>query len=54
MKVFYGASLVLAVGLLGMAARADDVKSGPTDKIGGAFQVKAFTGENKGKQLCYV
>jgi hypothetical protein len=40
--------------MLVAAARADDVKSGPSDKIGGAFQVKAFTGDNQGKQLCYV
>jgi len=33
---------------------ADDIKSGPDKQIGGPFQVKAFTGDNKGKQLCYV
>ena len=47
-------SLVLALGLSLTAARADDVKSGPDKKIGGAFQVKAITGEKQGKTLCYV
>jgi peroxiredoxin len=36
------------------AVRADDVKSGPDGKIGGAFNVKAITGDQKGKELCYV
>ena len=35
-------------------AWADDIKSGPEDKTGGPFDVKAFTGDNKGKKLCYV
>jgi hypothetical protein len=35
-------------------AWADDIKSGPEDKNGGPFDVKAFTGDNKGKKLCYV
>jgi hypothetical protein len=35
-------------------ARADDIKSGPEDKTGGPFDVKAITGDNKGKTLCYV
>ncbi len=35
-------------------SRADDIKSGPTEKTGGPFQVKAITGDNKGKTLCYV
>jgi hypothetical protein len=54
MKLAYGAPFLLAAGLLATAAWADDIKSGPSDKIGGAFDVKAFTGENKGKTLCYV
>jgi len=36
------------------AAPADDVKSGPDKKIAGAFDVKAITGEQAGKTLCYV
>ena len=36
------------------AVGADDVKSGPDKKIGGPFDVKAITGELKGRQLCYV
>lgn len=48
-----------AVALLGFAAiglTADEVKSGaqPTEKIQGAFDVKAITGEKQGKTLCYV
>jgi hypothetical protein len=40
------------------AGRAEDLKSGLSDKIGGPFQVKAITGEHrKGdmkEELCYV
>jgi len=55
MRVYcYGASFALVLGLSLAVARADDLKSGPTEKIGGPFQVKAITGDNKGKQLCYV
>lgn len=51
-----GIGLLLVAGLAVSVARADDVKSGPqaSGRIGGAFQVKAFSGENKGRQLCYV
>jgi len=31
-----------------------DVKSGLDKKYGGPFDVKAITGELKGKTLCYV
>ena len=44
------AAIVLSLG----AVRADELKSGPEKKIGGPFQVKAFSGDNKGKTLCYV
>lgn len=55
MKVRLGAMLlVTGFALAGLAVGADDVKSGPSDKTGGPFQVKAITGDNKGKQLCYV
>jgi len=47
-------SLAAVVGLAITGARADDVKSGPDKKIGGAFNVKAFTGEKAGETLCYV
>jgi peroxiredoxin len=47
-----GFALVLGVSL--SAAQADEVKSGPGDKIGGAFNVKAITGEKKGDTFCYV
>jgi hypothetical protein len=33
---------------------ADELKSGPEKKAGGSFTVKAFSGDNKGKSLCYV
>lgn len=48
---------LLSVGVLAVAlstARADEIQSGPTGKIGGAFFVKAITGEKKGETLCYV
>lgn len=55
------AAILLVAGLATTwtGARADDaVKSGPEDKIGGAFKVKAITGEHrKGEtkeELCYV
>lgn len=37
-----------------VAVNADDLKSGPKEKIGGAFDVKAITGDQKDKTLCYV
>src|SRR5947209_15114230 len=54
MRLCFATSFALVLGLsLGMARAEDAVKSGPTDKVGGPFQVKAITGENQGKQLCY-
>lgn len=50
-----GVGFVLVAGLALTAARAEDVfKSGPDKRIGGAFDVKAITGDNKDKKLCYV
>lgn len=56
MRVRFGTTILMVAGLaLALTAtRAADVKSGPEEKTGGAFQVKAVTGENKGKTLCYV
>ncbi|MBA4062867.1 MAG: hypothetical protein C0501_04010 [Isosphaera sp.] len=54
MRAFRNAGLAVAVALTLSAARADDLKSGPDGKIGGAFQVKAITGEKAGESLCYV
>ena len=54
MKMRLVGSLVAAVTctvMLHTAIMADDVKSG---KRGGAFNVKAITGDQKGKTLCYV
>jgi len=45
---------VVALAFCVSAVRADDVKSGPADKTQGAFNVKAITGDQKGKELCYV
>jgi hypothetical protein len=48
-------ALVLALGLTFAAVQAEDkIKSGPTTKIAGAFDVKAITGEKKDQTLCYV
>ena len=44
----------LALALLPISARADELKSGPEKKIAGSFHVTAVTGDNKGKSLCYV
>lgn len=49
MSVLAVLSLVLVVA----PSSADDLKSGPGDKIGGPFMVKAITGEKKGDTLCY-
>jgi hypothetical protein len=46
--------LAVVLGLSLSAVQAEDLKSGPDGKIGGAFQVKAITGEKKGDTLCYV
>ena len=43
-----------ALAIVWSAVWAEDIKSGVTERIGGPFQLKAFTGDNKGKQLCYV
>ncbi len=53
MRVLCGMGVAL-VALLSQPAGADELKSGPEKKIGGAFQVKAITGANKGKTLCYI
>jgi hypothetical protein len=47
-------ALAVVAGLSLTVVRADDLKSGPGEKIGGAFQVKAITGEKAGDSLCYV
>jgi hypothetical protein len=47
-------ALAVVAGLSLTAVHADDLKSGPGEKIGGAFQVKAITGEKAGDSLCYV
>jgi hypothetical protein len=52
MRVLFTLGLALALAVSG--ARADELKSGPDKKIGGAFQVKAITGEKAGQTLCYV
>jgi hypothetical protein len=54
MRLTIVAALALALGLSFNGANADELKSGPGEKIGGAFQVKAITGEKAGNTLCYV
>lgn len=48
-------SLAVIAGLA-LSVNAADIKSGNEEgsKTGGAFQVKAITGEKKGDQLCYI
>src|SRR5262249_45264734 len=59
MNVRLGAVLLVAGFALALvtAAYAGDVKSGPADRAGGAFDVRAITGEHrKGgtkEELCY-
>ena len=50
----YAMGVLVVAGLALTMARADDIKSGLTTKIGGPFDVKAITGDNKGKTLCYI
>ena len=53
MRALCGVGLALAV-LSQTAPAADELKSGPGTEIGGPFQIKAVTGDNKGKTFCYV
>jgi len=53
MRLVHGIGLTAIALSLG-AVRADELKSGPEKRIGGPFQVKAFSGDNKGKTLCYI
>lgn len=53
MRVIRLLGLAAVVGLSLSAVRAEDLKSGPGEKIGGPFMVKAVTGEKKGDTLCY-
>ena len=48
---FLSLALVLALGT--SVVTADELKSGPTEKVGGPFDVKAITGEKAGKTLSY-
>jgi len=54
MRVAFGVGLALATLTLPVASGADEIKSGPDKRIGGAFDVKVVTGENKGRTMCYV
>ena len=51
---FQGIGLAAIVLSLSTAGGADDLKSGPDKKIGGAFNVKAITGDKQGQDPCYV
>ena len=56
MKVRIGGAicLIACVALVHTASMAGDLKSGPDKRSGGAFDVKAITGGQAGKTLCYV
>jgi hypothetical protein len=54
MRLFVGSLCALSLAFSLSLVQAGELKSGPSDKIGGAFQVKAITGEKQGKTLCYV
>ena len=58
MNVRLGAALlILGVAFLATGVQAEDLKSGPTTKAAGPFDVRAITGEHregdKKKELCY-
>jgi hypothetical protein len=53
-RVVLRMAVLFVVALVLSTAGADDIKSGPTTKIGGPFDVKAITSERKGDELCYV
>jgi hypothetical protein len=54
MRLAQGIGVAAIMLSLSMAVGADELKSGPEKKIGGPFDVKAVTGEGKGKTFCYV
>ncbi len=54
MHVSARSALALVLGFAWLGATADELKSGPEKRMAGAFQVKAFSGANTGKSLCYV
>jgi len=54
MRLIRTLALALVAAVFAAPVNADDLKSGPGEKIGGAFQVKAITGEKKDTTLCYV
>ena len=54
MRMFGLALSTLVVIAVGQVMAEDPIKSGPDKKIAGPFDVKAITGDNKGKTLCYV
>lgn len=54
MRLFRTLALALVAAVFAAPVTADDLKSGPGEKIAGPFQVKAITGEKKGDTLCYV
>jgi len=56
MKVRFAGSLLLVacVALVTTVSMAGDLKSGLKERSGGAFDVKAITGGQKGNTLCYV
>jgi len=53
-RLLGAAVLVACVAVVGTTIQAGGIKSGPDKTTGGAFDVKAITGELQGKTLCYV
>ena len=51
MRVFCGVAALFAAAAFVAVGTADEKSEA---KPGGAFNVKAFTGDQKGKTLCYV
>src|SRR5947209_18641509 len=46
-------ALVACIAVVTAVSMAEDLKSGPEKKVGGPFDVKAITGDQQGKTLCY-
>ena len=54
MRLFRTLALAVVAAAFAATSYAEDLKSGPDKKVAGPFDVKAITGDQKDKTLCYV